>query len=52
MNKNKTKRLSITLPLTVHDNIRRRADIRHITITRWVLRCIIEKIIREENEGK
>ena len=51
MSENKTKRLSVNLPLSVHKLIKEMADIRHLTITRFILRCVIEKIIRDSSRS-
>ena len=50
MNHKQYKRLSMNLPMGVHENIRLRANARHITITRYVLRCIIENIVRNQED--
>lgn len=48
MTKVKSKRLSMNIPIGVHENIRLRAQVRNITMTRYILMCIIENIVRND----
>jgi hypothetical protein len=43
----KLKRLAMNIPADIHASIKIACAKRHITITKWVMRAIIEKLIHE-----
>lgn len=43
----KLKRLSVNIPLDIHQKIRIITAQRNITITTWIMRAVIEKLIRD-----
>jgi uncharacterized protein (DUF1778 family) len=42
------KRLSMDVPNNLHDELKKAAKIRNITITRYVLRILLVEILREQ----
>jgi hypothetical protein len=42
------KRLSVDVPIKIHQQIKALSIRRNITITRWVLRAIYDKIVKEK----
>lgn len=43
------KRLSVNIPLPIHEHITTVCIKRNITISRWVLRALVEKLIRDRD---
>lgn len=43
------KRLSVDLPIELHKEIARLVIDRNCTITKWIIRAIIEKLKREDD---
>lgn len=46
--KSQNKRLSIDIPLELHKEIKKRALFVNITLRKWVIRAIIEKMKQED----
>jgi len=43
------KRLSVDIPQVFHDWIVEASSKRNITITKWILRAIVEKLIKDRD---
>jgi predicted HicB family RNase H-like nuclease len=46
------KRLILNIPEEIHEEIRQRANFRYMSITKYVLRALIEKIAVEQQFDK
>lgn len=46
------KKLSMYVPEGVHRSMKKEADKRNITITRWVLRLIVKELLCDEKKNR
>ncbi len=48
---NNKKRLNVDLDINIHCEVKKRASIKNMTITNWVVQAILEQIKKEQRLG-
>ncbi len=43
------KRIIVEVPIAIHDKVKSRSKLRGITMRLWMLRALLERLLKEEN---